>query len=122
MLQFVVADYMATGEGMTIMILITMAYPKNDDYEEDDKSHMNEDGSFHFEMPNLKEGVTPRVIAFREFAELFGGYMASGAQIITKEEFKEKWSKYVPAHVNKIIDDTDMGNFKYYSCYHVNFS
>ena len=31
--QFLACDYFATGEGRTVMLLITRAYPHADDYE-----------------------------------------------------------------------------------------
>ena len=58
----------------------------------------------------------------REFREIFGDFFVRGAEVISKEEFKKKWVKYAPAHVVKAIEDDDMGNFKYFSSYHVNYS
>lgn len=120
-MQFLVSDYMATGEGITIMILITMAYPRSQDYEESE-SKLNPDGSFHFVMPKLREGITPEIIAKREFAEHFGHYFAKGAESISKEEFKKKFAKHIPETVLRTIDDGDMGNFSYHSKFHVNYS
>ena len=126
MLHYVVMDYMATGEGSTICILITMAYPAHDDYEKTE-SHTNPDGSFHWEMPKLKEGVTPEVIALRQFKEEFGAYYAMGAEIVSEEKFKERWIRHCPAYIEKIIDDQKdekqgAGNVYYASKLHVNYS
>jgi len=120
-LQFVVSDDMATGEGLTICILITKAYPAQADYE-GNTSRMNEDGSFHFVMPKLREGVTSETIALREFKEEFGLWYAQIAKILTKEEFVENYSKRVPEYILKTIEKEDMGNLYYASKYHVNYS
>lgn len=121
-LQFLVSDNFATGEGRTISILITRAYPRSEDYGES-KSHMNADGSFHFEMPDLKEGVTPRVIALREFIELFGNWNAQIAENLSREEFLDRYGHHLPAYGKTMLQDADdSGNFKYSSQYHVNYS
>ena len=124
--QFVFSDYFGTGEGRTVSLLITRAYPKDDDYEEDsrNKSYMGEDGKFYFVMPTLKEHRTPRYRAAREFAELFGGWHASGAEFLSRDEFLTRCGRFLPQHVVKFLEDTgdDSGNFNYYSQYHVNYS
>lgn len=126
MLHYVVSDYLATGEGSTRCILITMAYPAAEDYEESG-SHMNPDGSFHFEMPKLKEGVTPKDIALREFKKEFGDYYAIGAEYVTEEEFINRWARHCPTYITKIIEDQKdgqraAGNIYYASKLHVNYS
>lgn len=126
MLHYVVSDYLATGEGSTRCILITMAYPAAEDYEESG-SHMNPDGSFHFEMPKLKEGVTPKGIALREFKKEFGDYYAIGAEYITEEEFINRWARHCPSYIIKMIEDQRdqtraAGNIYYASKLHVNYS
>jgi len=125
MLHYVVMDYMATGEGSTKCILITNALPEHEDYEKAN-SHMNENGSFHFEMPKLKEGITSSTIALRQFANEFGTYYASGAQIISEEEFLQKYLKHVPSYLEKIIHDQHdpskaAGNVYYASRLHMNY-
>lgn len=125
-LHFVISEYFATGEGMTISLLITRAYPKEDDYDEDSrgKSYMGEDGTFHFVMPTLKEGNTARYRAMREFVELFGNWYGRGAEVLSRHEFLSKFSRQLPDHVVRLLTDTedDSGNFKYHSQYHVNYS
>lgn len=126
MLHYVVCDYMATGEGLTRCLLITMAYPKQEDYKESN-SHMNPDGSFHFEMPELKPHITPKLIAMREFKEEFGAHYAIGAEYISEEKFKEKWLKHCPPYFDKLIADQSdstkaAGNIYYAQKLHVNYS
>jgi hypothetical protein len=125
--EFLVSDYYATGEGQTISVLITRAYPHHDDYEEDskNKSYTTEDGNFHFVMPTLKEGVTSMTIATREFVDLFGSYIALHAEFLSRSEFLTKWGKFLPNHIRIFLTEKDMddaGNFKYYSQYHINYS
>jgi hypothetical protein len=128
MLHYVVSDYMATGEGHSLCILITMAYPHHDDYDRtDNKTRINEDGSFHFEMPKLKEGITPETIALRQFKEEFGAFHARSAQIMSEEEFLEKYSKHVPEYIivvicNQHIAGMGAGNVYYASIVHLNYS
>ena len=128
MLHYVVSDYMATGEGHSLCILITMAYPLHDDYDRtEDKSYTDENGKFHFEMPSLKKGVTPQTIALRQFANEFGDYHVQGAQIISEQDFLAKYSKQVPAYILKVIEnqrfpDSAAGNVYYASIVHLNYS
>ena len=126
MLHYVVSDYLATGEGSTVCVLVTMAYPDAEDYE-DDESHMDPDGAFHFVMPKLKEGVTPEKIALREFKKEFGNYFSIGAEIVTEEEFKKRWIRHCPAYIEKIINNQKdetlaAGNVYYASKFHINYS
>jgi hypothetical protein len=128
MLHYVVSDYMATGEGHSLCILITMAYPQQDDYDRSgNKSYTDENGKFHFEMPPLKEGVTPQTIALRQFKEEFGDYHMQSAQILSEEDFLEKHSKHVPAYILRVIEnqrtpDKAAGNVYYASIIHMNYS
>ena len=125
-LQYVVCDYMATGEGSTVCILITKAYPEHDDYEKSN-SYTNPDGSFHFEMPELKEGITPGLIAKRQFAQEFGDYYALGAENLDEKEFLLRFASRLPEYVVKMIEaqkwpDRAAANFYYASRLHVNYS
>lgn len=128
MLHYVVSDYMATGEGHSLCILITMAYPHHDDYDRtDNKTRINENGSFHFEMPPLKEGITPETIALRQFKEEFGAFHTRGAQIMSEKDFLLRHSKHIPEYIVKVIDnqrwpDKAAGNVYYASIVHLNYS
>lgn len=120
-MQFVVSDYLATGEGMTICILVTKAYPSQEDYE-DSNSYTNPDGSFHWKPSKVKEGVTSETIALRQFKKEFGEFYSFGAEIFSKEKFVEKWGKWVPVGVLNIIEQGGMGNIYYTSKLHVNYA
>lgn len=126
MLHYVVSDYLATGEGMTRCILITKAYPAHDDYKQSN-SHYNEDGTFHFEMPELKDGITSEVIAMREFKKEFGDFYAMGAEYLDEEEFLRRYAAHLPSHFPMLIADQHdpnkgAGNFYYASKLHLNYS
>lgn len=116
--QFLVNDYMATGEGRTICLLITRANPRAEDYETRGRY---KDGTWI--SGTLKVGYTPKVIAAREFAELFGGYMLQGAENVSKEAFIEKFKHLVPeAVINMVNSDDPPGNLHFYQQFHFNFS
>lgn len=124
--QFLISEYYATGEGRTLAILITAAYPHHDDYSDEskNKSYTTEEGKFHFVMPTLKEGVTAKTIAKREFTEKFGYHLAIGVKFITRKELLAELGAYLPEIVRHFLssDQDDAGNFNYFSKYHVNYS
>jgi hypothetical protein len=111
---FVVSDYYATGEGCTISILITRAFPRQDDYDlSPSYSNSGYDGG------TLKNSANFR--ALREFIELFGGWYGHGAEILSKDEFLSKAGKYIPDMVVKMLDEPS-GHLHYHSQFHINFS
>ena len=118
--QFLVADYYATGEGRTVMLLITRAYPHADDYETP--------GSYVdgvYTPATMKKGHTPKVIAAREFIEQFGGYFAQGAENLPREEFLKGFGHHLPEYVHKILaaeGNERPGNFNFKQSLHLNFS
>jgi hypothetical protein len=118
--QFLVADYYATGEGRTVMLLITRAYPHTDDYETP--------GSYVdgvYTPSTMKKGHTPKVIAAREFIEQFGGYLAQGAENLPREEFLKRFGHHLPEYVHKILaaeGNERPGNFNFKQSLHLNFS
>ena len=126
-MQYIVSDYFATGEGRTISILITMAIPKQGDYET--QSDFKEvDGKLIYVPGNIKHDNTPCVIAQREFTLLFGEYMAFGAECFDQGVFWEKYGMYVSEYVKDILlfDNGDITEyppaFNYYTQIYVNFS
>jgi hypothetical protein len=121
MYHFLAADYFATGEGRTVSLLITRAYPKTDDYDNNVKAGFV-DGKWV--MRPLKPDVTAEAIAEREFVELFGDYLAIGVEHLTKENFIDKWGSFLPTSVVNFFEkfSEDSGNFHYYSQFHINFN
>jgi hypothetical protein len=118
--QFVACDYFATGEGRTVMLLITRAYPHSDDYATP--------GDFTdgvYTPPTLKEGYTPKVIAGREFIEHFGEYFSLGAENLPREDFLKRYGHLLPDYVHRILNAEGSerpGNFNFKQSLHFNFS
>ena len=109
--QFVAADYYATGEGRTVCLLITRAYPHVDDYE----------GTY----PNTVELNTPEFRAAREFVEHFDSFYARGAENLPREDFLRRFGHYLPEYAHKILNakgDERPGNFNFKQSLHLNFS
>jgi len=114
--QFLACDYYATGEGRTVSILITRAYPRAEDYK-DYVLASNPPKSV------LKAGHTPKVIAAREFIEQFGSWYAYGAENLERQEFLERFGHHLPEYVKNILTSEDPpGNFIYIAQLHLNFS
>ena len=96
---YVVCDYSATGEGRTVMTLITYALPWSEDYV--NESYIDETGKFHFD-PTTKN--TPEERALREFKEKFGDYFAIGAEVVDRFEFFDRYGEFVPELLYKFTD------------------
>lgn len=107
--QFLVCDYYGTGEGRTICLLITRAYPRADDYE----------GSY----PDITYKNTAKFRAAREFINAFGGWLAQGAENLPREKFLEKYGHHLPEYAkNMLTSDEQPGNFNFKQALHFNFS
>lgn len=117
---YVVCDYSATGEGRTVMTLITRAQPKRDDYV--NESYIDEHGKFHFDSTTKN---TPEERALREFEEKFGDYFRIGADVIDRYEFFDRYSQHVPEYLYKFTDpegdDIPMG-FNWFGSFYYNYS
>lgn len=113
-MQFLICDYHATGEGRTVCILITKACPKQEDYIS--PSYYENDVFCPGQLGNSE-----KFRAAREFLEIFGGFYTRGAENLPKEEFFQKYSKYLPSFLEKIVEE-DAGNISYHMQLHVNFS
>lgn len=109
--QFLACDYYATGEGRTVCLLITRAYPRSEDYE----------GTY----PNIAYKNTAKFRAAREFIEQFGGWYARGAENIPREEFLERFGHHLPEYAKNILDkegDERSGNFNFKQEVHFNYA
>src|SRR6056300_1527332 len=114
--QFLACDYYATGEGRTICLLITRAYPRSEDYE---------DYVLTSYPPQyvLKKGHTPKTIAAREFADAFGGWYLQGAENLPREEFLERFGHYLPDFLKTLLTNEEQpGNLNYKQEFHLNYS
>ena len=115
-LQFVAAEYSATGEGLTWWVLITKAYPRDTDY--------SVKPDFNFTTGEYTPGKlkhTPAQIAVAEFKEIFGEFAGQMAEVWTKDAFLQYFGHLVPDAVWNMTE-RDPGNFQWYSQFHFNFS
>lgn len=101
---YIFSNYAATGEGQTVSMLITKAFPSAAD--------RNPDGSVKF---------TREEIAVREFKDIFGDFFSSGAQIVEEHEFFQDVGDLIPETVKKLLQKQVVGNFKWFSQVHVNY-
>jgi hypothetical protein len=116
--QFLAADYSATGEGRTICLLITRAYPHKEDYVRD--SYFDEEGKFVFESETKN---TAEYRAKREFVVRFGGFIAEGVEVLEREEFLTRFGRMLPDSVKHMLLDSDHpGNMVFSQEFHFNFS
>ncbi len=108
MYQIIVSDYGATGEGRTVCILITRAYPMTSDYNE--KGELKNNAKFR---------------AIREFTEVFDSFWVNFAENITTEQLLENYKVFLPDMVIKVLtagETSIPGNFHYTQQLHVNYS
>lgn len=118
--QYVVSDYSATGEGRTVMILITRALPRYDLADYEVEPSFTEQGY----DPGI-EKTTPEERALREFSQEFGGYIAMGAEVLDRNEFFHRFGNHVPEYLYNMTDpgsDDSPPGFHYKSEIHFNFS
>lgn len=117
---YVVCDYGATGEGRTVMTLVTRAYPRIDlgDYAVEP----------HFDKNGVNYGVektTPEERALREFKEIFGGYFSIGAEVVDRYEFFDRYSNYIPQILYQVTDTENENyppGFSWHGQLHLNYS
>jgi ribosomal protein S2 len=114
MYQYLASDYYATGEGRTICLLITRAYPKKEDYEIEPQFV---DGQF---VPGTLKN-TDKFRAAREFIEEFDEWMARGAENLPKEEFIKRFQNYLPKHVETMMANPP-GNFNFKQRFYFNYA
>lgn len=118
--QFLACDYYATGEGRTISLLITRAYPCTDDYETYG-NYNSETGKYT--PPTFKKGHTAKVRAAREFSEKFGSWYLQGAENLPREQFLQRFGNHLPPYIDKILNDPEQpGNLNFSTQIHLNFS
>lgn len=117
---YVVCNYSATGEGTTVMTLITRAQPNSHDYVK--PSRIDENGHFRFESETKN---TAEERALREFKEIFGEYFARGARILDRYEFFHRYGDMVPTILYKMCDPDDehiSPGFGWHGSLHYNYS
>lgn len=113
---FIINDNYATGEGRTISILITRAYPKYEDYA----VRPSEENGWKGELKYPKE-----LLAIREFSEKFGYWAAKGAESISYLKLLENYKEFIPEIVIRILNaegNNVPGNFNYFQEFHINYA
>lgn len=116
---FVESEYSATGEGLTVALLITRAYPRQDDWDVPPE-YVYTEGKGEYHPGVIKNG--PGFRALREFAEVHDGWMARGACLYSYEEFMKRRAAYIPRVVENMLKDSDQpGNFHWSTQIHLNF-
>lgn len=119
--QFLVCDYFATGEGRTICLMITRAYPKQDDYEVPPDFKEDVEGKLVYVPGVLKH--SQKLIAAREFGERFGSRLLQGAENLPRDEFLEKWGRFIPEPVLNLLNSEDQpGNLSFSQEFYFNYS
>lgn len=117
---FLAIDYFATGEGRSIFLLVTRAYPRQEDYEVPPKWD-NETGY----TPGVLK-TTPTDIALRELRDKgVDPYFMQGVEELNRETFLQKYQSILPEFVVKILNESGNdgpGNFNYYVDMHYNYS
>lgn len=115
---FAASDYFATGEGKTICLLATMAYPREQDYKVQPRIDFDKGEYVEGELKGTMEDVVKR-----EFTELFGDWFAQGIEHHSEEKFMKIYGHLVPEHVKEMLaSDDGPGNFRWYQQWHFNFS
>lgn len=117
--QILVSNYYATGEGQTISMLITCAYPCAEDYKKE--PHFDE--NFYYYPGELATTAAER--AEREFCQEFGHFLSLGADNLGSEQFLDKFSNYIPHNVKDILlrelkGRETPGNFNFKQKVHIN--
>ena len=77
-MQYLVSDYYATGEGRTVCILVMNALPR--------------------------EGMSSKLVAAKEFLEVFGDFYIRCAENLCKDDFFKRYGRYLPTYVEKVLD------------------
>jgi hypothetical protein len=119
--QYLASDYAATGEGRTMCVLITRAYPKRDDYDVAPDFVEDVEGKLQYVPGVLK--YSQKFIAAREFKERFGDFYVEFAENLSKEEFFTRFGRLIPEMVVKLHNSEDTpGNFYFAQEFHFNYS
>lgn len=116
--HYAVIDYSATGEGRTVCLLITRAYPRKDDWEILPSSENGWEGKL--------KGDSKEIVA-REMRERAGDYFSIGTEHLDREEFLRRYGDWVPDVVKNMSDKNHSyilqpGNILFFQEFHFNYS
>lgn len=118
--QYLAVDYFATGEGRSVFLMITVANPKQDDYETP-SSFDSVDGKFVYTPGVLKNSAQER--AEKQMTDWVGDWFAHGIENLEREEFFERFDTFLPPVIKSTTEGEDQpGNFHYQTSLHVNYS
>lgn len=81
-MHYIVAQYQATGEGITLLIMIKKAYPRE----------------------IAGEMRSSRFVAAHDFGERFGSYYLPYAQNLSKDEFMKQYGHWLPEPMKKNLE------------------
>jgi len=95
-LIYIVGNYAATGEGMTVSMLVTRAYP-----------------AVH------QRNLSREDIALEQFSEVFGEFFGVTGEVVTREEFTNVCGQWLPQLLLQMIEE-DAWNIRWFSQVHVN--
>ena len=104
--MFMVSDYFGTGEGRTVCLMMTQANPN---WPED-----------FVNSENYVPSTTKEYRARRKFKEKFGDWYANGIEFLTREQFFNKYSLFLPQKLVNLKDQ--LCSIEYHSELHFNFS
>ncbi len=114
--HYAAIEYSATGEGITIFLMITRAKPIADDWAELPSSQNGWKGTL---------AVSPEKIVEREMAKVVDPYFMVGIQHYTREKFLDFYRSYLPQIVIDMSNpenDYQPFNLHYFQEFHFNFS
>lgn len=121
---FVVGDYCATGEGRTVMLMITRPMIRWDDYEVKPSNVKDSSGNWAYTEGVLK--LTLDEIVLRDFQVQFGDWFGRCGQIVTSNVFLDNYGEYLPEKVKEIVfGDSGLNlpySFSWFSQTHINGS
>lgn len=103
-LYYLVSDYFATGEGRCISMMITCVEYNDDDYQTKPKWYTDENGQWVYDEGILKEGMSEVVSLTKKFVKEYGDWYGRGLEILTRNEYLERYNSCIPEFVKNITD------------------
>lgn len=122
-LVYMGSDYYATGEGITVSLLVARPIPNEADIAVPSKLEQDDTGAYVYVPPVLRDGVTERTMGLRLFIKEFDSWVARGVRFFTREQFLEEYSAHVPTSVRRILEDENLPpGFSWKQQLYVNYS
>lgn len=122
-LVYMGSDYYATGEGVTVSLLVARPIPTEEDIAVPSKLEKDDTGVYVYVPPVLRDGTTERTMGLRLFIKEFDSWQAQGVRFFTREQFLEEYSAHVPTSVRRILEDERLPpGFSWKQQLYVNYS